>query len=105
MGYWRIKAPGARALPLVMYPELATQGMTIEFYSPRFNRLIELEGFDGFKRCPAKHWWPYCLYCRKFLFPADDHRMSAKHQRTLAKFMEFGGHLPTLHRYCLTERC
>ena len=88
IGFWRLTEASPYGAPLVYYPEVPP-GMTIQFYSPTFNEYILLDGFDSMRRCPAKHWWPYCNYCQKFLFPAGMHRASRSHEKALWKFIEF----------------
>ena len=75
--------PGPWFTALQCYPSLADQGIGLIFHSAQFNEVIVMELFDVLAWCPAKHIWPYCLYCQKFLFPAHGHRSSIKHQKAL----------------------
>ena len=74
-------APGPWFTALQCYPSLADQGIGLIFQSAEFNEVIVMGFFDVLAWCPAKHIWPYCLYCRKFLFPAQGHRGNVNTKR------------------------
>ena len=42
-----------------------------------------LDWTDALILCPAKHLWPVCVRCTKFVFPHEAHRGSRSHQRRL----------------------
>ena len=82
--------PGPWFTSLQCYPSLADQGIGLIFHSAQINEAIVMGFFDVLAWCPAKHIWPYCLYCQKFLFPAQGHRSSVKHQKALRRAMAAG---------------
>ena len=52
--------------------------------------MIGMKFFDILVWCPAKHVWPYCSWCQKVVFPAEDHRASHRHQRALQRAQDNG---------------
>lgn len=85
--------PGPWFTALQCYPSLADQGIGLIFHSAEFNEVIVMGFFDVLAWCPARHIWPYCLSCQKFLFPAQGHRSSGKHQKALRRAMAAGPEL------------
>ena len=81
----RLGATDLTVMSLLRYPRLAEQGIGLLFHSMEFNKVIGMEFFDILVWCPAKHVWPYCLWCQKFLFPAEDHRASHRHRKALQR--------------------
>ena len=68
----------------VFFESLAARGLTIEHWGgpeQRWFGTILLQWSDIIIFCPAKHAWPYCLRCDRFLYPPHDHRCSNKHRK------------------------
>ena len=71
---------------------LCMEGLDIEvwFYSHSLQTRIQLRELDILKECPAKHLWPWCTYCQRFLFPAEEHRGGCAHKKC-TDYLEFKG--------------
>ena len=83
------KAVDARAeidVPIIM----EEPGLEVWFHSRRSGETIRMVALDILKVCPAKQLWPWCAYCRKFLFPAAEHRCSLSHHKC-KYYIEFKG--------------
>ena len=68
---------------LLGYPSLAHERIGLIFHSAEFSTTIVMGFCDILVWCPAKHVWPFCGYCQKFLFPPGNHRESIKHKKAL----------------------
>ena len=70
--------------PAVMYPRLLQLGLELWFHSDWYGENAQIQEIDILKPCPAKHIWPFCVWCGKFHLPYDgagSHRQSTKHCR------------------------
>jgi hypothetical protein len=75
---------------LILFPEVRENGLEMWFHSSWSGEIILLVDLDLLKLCPMKQYWPYCSWCRKFLFPPDAHR--ASHSHTCAvQYIEMNG--------------
>ena len=66
---------------LVYLPQF--RGYQLHFYSDWAGEYITLQNCDILKVCPKCQIWPWCAYCKKFLFPVARHRGSIKHNQCL----------------------
>ena len=64
---------------LVMYPQL--HGYQLHFYSAWGCCVMALQDCDILRACPDGQVGPWCAWCHKFLFPAESHRASKKHDK------------------------
>ena len=86
----RLGATDITVRSLLQYTRLAEQGIGLLFHIMDFNKVIGMKFFDILVWCPAKHVWPYCSWCQKVVFPAEDHRASHRHQRALQRAQDNG---------------
>ena len=64
--------------PLWMYPRL--DGYQLYFKSTwDMGNVILMQQADMLKKCPAGQVWPWCAGCKRFLLPAESHRLSRRH--------------------------
>lgn len=75
---------------LFLFDTIDRLGLELWFYSRWAQQTILLEDWDVIKRCPACHYWPWCYWCGKFLFPPEQHRSSRTHERALAYRRDYG---------------
>ena len=67
------------ARDLLMFPRL--RGYEFWFRSSWNGDHILLQDADILKVCPAGQVWPWCSWCRRFLLPVADHRVSRSHAK------------------------
>ena len=94
IGYWALVERPHDCVPLVMYPMLAEQNLTIAFTSPSCPHvgIYKLSAYDTFKRCPANHFWPFCGGCQRFQWPPEDyamHQRSRAHEKAMRRLQEW----------------
>ena len=79
--------------PAVMYPRLLLLGFELWFHFDWYGENAQILEIDILKLCPAKHIWPFCVWCMKFHLPYDgagSHRQSAKHGKARFWFNAMG---------------
>ena len=71
--------------PHLFYSFLTKQNLKMVFHGPENfdEHLIEMNAYEILAWCPAKYIWVYCLACRRFCCPPQDHRNSELHRKRL----------------------
>ena len=87
--------PLTNEVPLVYFPWLVQQRLTVRFRSAQWygGHEFVLELGDALAPCIAVNVWIICVCCGKFHFPPTGfpcHRTSKKHQKKLADYASYG---------------
>ena len=84
------RAQDGEADEALMFPILGELGLSMYHGSQWAHSLIRVGFCDILKPCPMGQIWVWCAYCRKFLFPAEAHRGSRRHQNALESLEQHG---------------
>lgn len=74
-----------------LYPKLCKLRLNMWHISSWGGTTTKIVIVDILKPCPMEQLWPFCSWCRKFLFPACAHRNSKKHLSLVRHYLPAHG--------------